>query len=84
MKVKDPAGQTWRVTRRWVPWRRRAQNIDTSGAFGSVDLDDGLIFGIILFLFAPVILLALLVAAEFFLLLLLLPVAVLARVAFGR
>ena len=21
--MEDPTGQTWRVTRRWVPWRRR-------------------------------------------------------------
>lgn len=23
MKVRDPEGRTWRVTRRWLPWRPR-------------------------------------------------------------
>ena len=27
VKVKDPEGQTWRVTRRWVPWRRASQGL---------------------------------------------------------
>ena len=28
VKVSDPTGQTWRVSRRWVPWRRRARSLD--------------------------------------------------------
>lgn len=90
MKVQDPSGQTWRITRRWLPWRRRAQNIDTSD-FSGFDLADGaddpisiVLFLVVGILFFPIILLGLLVAAELFLLLLLLPVAVLARAAFGK
>lgn len=84
MKVRDPEGQTWRVTRRWVPWRRHARSIDTSWSFGDIDVDDSLLIGIALFFLAPIILLTLLVAGEFLLLLLLLPAAVLARTLFGK
>lgn len=84
MKVKDPDGQTWRVTRRWLPWRRRMQHVDTSWSFGNIDIDDGFLAGVVLFFLAPVIVLALIVAAEFLLLLLLLPLAVLGRALFGK
>jgi len=30
VKVTDPSGQTWRVSRRWVPWRPRFRDVDPS------------------------------------------------------
>lgn len=88
MKVRDPGGQTWRVTRRWVPWRRRLKGLDS----GPLDLATGLgddpisaIIAIVLLILAlPFIAFSLVVAAELLLLLLLLPFAVLARVLLGR
>lgn len=87
MKVRDPQGQTWRVTRRWVPWRRRLRSAGT----GPLDMATGLgddpisliILVVVLILSIPFLLLALLVWLELLLILLLLPIAVLARVAFG-
>lgn len=95
MKVTDPDGQSWRVSRRWVPWRRRRWSRDDLPAPDpSLDLGGGLeeaVFGLVLLvvlflvlLVAPVVLLALLVAMEFLLLFVLLPFAVLGRVLFGR
>lgn len=91
MKVTDPDGQVWRVSRRWVPWRRKIKDVPTGGLdvpdFG-VDDDLGIfaIIGLILFVIfvLPFLLLAFLVAAEFALILLVLPFAVLGRVLFGR
>lgn len=88
MKVTDPSGQTWRVTRRWVPWRRRLK--------GSLDLvpdlpvglgDDpvSLVVGLVLLvLLLPFVIVALVAAAELLLLLLVFPLALLGRVLLGR
>lgn len=91
MKVQDPSGQTWRVTRRWVPWRRRLKDVDLGSGWGGPDLsglgDDPIsaVIGIALLVLAlPFLLLGLLAGAEFLLLLLLLPVAVLARAVLGQ
>ena len=89
MKVTDPAGQTWRVTRRWVPWRRRLKSsLDLApdlpvGSLGDDPISAivGIIFLIILL---PFLLLALLASLELLLVLLVLPFAVLARMMFGR
>ncbi|WP_418060052.1 hypothetical protein [Pimelobacter simplex] len=89
MKVRDPEGQTWRVTRRWVPWRRRLKGVDADT--GPLDWGNGLgddpisaVLAIVLLIIAlPFILLGLFVALEFLLLLLLVPFATLVRVAFG-
>ncbi|MFD1246643.1 hypothetical protein ACFQ3F_02470 [Nocardioides ginsengisoli] len=87
MKVRDPEGRTWRVTRRWVPWRRRLKAPDSGPLDGLNGLGDdpvSAVIGIFLLILAlPFIILALVVAAEFLLLLLLIPFAALARVAFG-
>ena len=86
MKVKDPSGQTWRVSRRWVPWRRRVR-----GAFdwlpnlpGGDDPISMVLSAIMLFLFLPVILLAVVAGLEMLLVLLVLPFALLGRMIFGR
>lgn len=89
VKVEDPSGQTWRVSRRWVPWRRRVKGDVES--FPDV-MPDGLgddpvsavIAAIALVLIAPFVVLVVVVGAEFLLLLLLLPFAVLGRVLLGR
>lgn len=87
MKVHDPHGETWRVRRRWLPWRRRLRRLPDTG-FDVPTLGDDPISAIIgvllLILFIPVLIVALVIALEFLLLLLLLPVALLVRVAFGH
>ncbi len=87
MKVRDPEGRTWRVTRRWVPWRRRLRTPDSGPVDGLNGLGDDPISAIIaivlLILALPFIILTLFVAFEFVLLLLLIPVAALARVVLG-
>ncbi|HEY9566391.1 MAG TPA: hypothetical protein VIR30_21720 [Nocardioides sp.] len=79
MKVRDPQGNTWRVTRRWVPWRRR---------FGSDALDwapDSMFDDFVWFVLAiPFLVLAVIFGLELLLLLAVLPFAILGRVAFGR
>lgn len=88
VKVKDPQGQSWRVTRRWIPWRRRLK-----GALdGAPDMPSGLgddpisaVIGIIFLIIAlPFLILALIFALELLLLVALLPFAILARVLFGK
>lgn len=87
MKVRDPQGRTWRVTRRWVPWRRRLRAPDTGPLDWATGLGDdpiSAVIGIVLLVLAlPFIILGLVVAFELVLLLLLIPFAALARVAFG-
>lgn len=93
VKVKDPSGQTWRVTRRWVPWRRRVRG--ASKAWEVVptppsgdDPISGAIALVVLVVFSPIIAIALLLtvlaAIEFAVILLLIPLVLLGRVFFGR
>ncbi|HWJ82130.1 MAG TPA: hypothetical protein VNS55_07830 [Nocardioides sp.] len=89
MKVTDPAGQTWRVTRRWVPWRRRLKgSLDAVPDLGIGGLGNdpvSAIVGVVLLIvLLPFLLLVLLAGVELLLVLLVLPFAVVARVAFGR
>ncbi len=89
MKVEDPTGQTWRITRRWVPWRRRLKgtlgdmpNLLPSG-LGN-DPVSAVIFLICLVIMLPFLVLALIAGVELLLVLLLLPFALLGRAVFGR
>lgn len=89
MTVTDPSGTTWRVSRRWVPWRRRLRDHDLPYRTPSLDAvgDDpvSMVLGLVaLVLVLPLVMISLLVALELLLLLLLLPLAVLARVVLGR
>lgn len=87
MKVVDRDGQTWRVTRRWAPWRWRLRRIDPDGGgldLGGGDLVSAIVIGLIAAIVLPVLLVALVAGAEFFLLLLLAPVVALFRVALGQ
>lgn len=89
MKVVDPQGRTWRVSRRWMPWRRKT----STGSWGdgpqlSGSLGDdpvSMVIGLVLLvLFIPFLVLAIIVALEMLLLLLLLPFAILGRMLLGR
>ncbi|GAA1244565.1 hypothetical protein GCM10009633_17060 [Janibacter melonis] len=87
MKVVDPQGRTWRVSRRWVPWRRRTRVMgpEVPSSTGLGDDPISMIIGLVLLvLFVPVLITALLVAVELLLLLLLVPFVVLGRVLLGR
>jgi hypothetical protein len=87
MTVRDPQGRTWRVTRRWVPWRRRIKDLDTGPDMPSGLGDDpiSMIVGLLfLVLLLPFLLLAFLALIELLLLLLVLPFAVLGRVLLGH
>ena len=88
MKVVDPKGRTWRVSRRWMPWRRRSSIGDwwqvPSGS-GLGDDPISMIIGVLLLiLIIPIAIVALVVALELLLLLLVLPFALLGRMVFGR
>jgi len=85
--VKDPQGTTWRVTRRWVPWRRRLKGWADSAPDLPVMGDDPIsaVLGLLLLvLLIPFLVLAFVAALELLLLLLVLPIALLLRVALGR
>lgn len=83
MQVNDPSGHEWRISRRWIPWRRRRVS-------AAVEPEpDGPSFAVILAAVAalylvPVLLLALLVAAPLLVLVLVVPAALLLRVPFDK
>ncbi|WP_256838530.1 hypothetical protein [Ornithinimicrobium faecis] len=86
MKIKDPHGQTWRVTRRWVPWRRKLKGTwERMPELPSGDDPISMILTVImLILCLPVLILALVASLEFLLILLLLPFVILGRIIFGQ
>ncbi|MFS3128280.1 hypothetical protein ACLM5J_07720 [Nocardioides sp. Bht2] len=86
MKTRSPDGQRWRVTRRWVPWRRRNRNIDaTDLAVGFGDDPISLVLGVLaLIVLLPALLVGVVAVLEMLLLIVLLPVVLVARVFFGR
>lgn len=87
MKIQTPTGETFRIHRRWLPWRRRAgKAMDwLPGDAASLDSfgDDpiSLVIGAILLI--PLLVILAFFIGEFLLLLLLLPFFVLARSVFG-
>ncbi|MGH3358804.1 MAG: hypothetical protein ACRDO7_08370 [Nocardioidaceae bacterium] len=86
MRVVDPGGVTWKVKRRWVPWRRRVRDVgyDIPGIGDLGDDPISLIIGaVVLILAIPLVLIALLAMIELFALVLLIPVAMLIRALFG-
>ncbi|MCD4524562.1 hypothetical protein [Nocardioides sp. cx-173] len=87
MKVKDPTGQTWRVTRRWVPWRRRLKGAlsDLPSGPGLGDDPVSMVIGLVfLVVMIPFLILVLVAALELLLLLLVVPFALLGRALFGQ
>lgn len=83
MKVNDPTGHEWRVSRRWIPWRRRrvssAVEPEPQGAPFVV-----ILLAVAVLYLIPVVLLAVAVAAPLLVLLLAVPVALLLRVPFDN
>lgn len=89
MKVRDHTGQTWRVTRRWVPWRRKMRSVlDAAPDLPIARLGDdpiSMVIGLLLLvLMIPFLILLLIAGLELLLLLLVLPFAILGRMIFGR
>jgi len=89
VKVEDPTGQTWRVTRRWVPWRRRWKSelrtptdLAPSG-LGEVPAG-AIVFLVCLVIAIPLLVLSLIAGAQLLLVVLLVPLALLGRAMFGR
>jgi hypothetical protein len=85
VKVQDPSGQTWRVTRRWVPWRPRWRDVDpTLDLSLGDDLVSAIVLGLIFFVLTPIVVPLLLLPIELVLVGLVVPIAALVRVLFGR
>lgn len=94
MKVTDPAGEEFRVRRRWLPWRWRKRisgkpwdidplsGLDLVDGFGAVIASIALLIALVFLV--PVVLLVLLTGVEFLLLLLVLPVALIGRLVLGK
>jgi hypothetical protein len=84
VRVRDPQGQVWRVSRRWVPWRRRLKGwLGETFSWLTIG-DDPVSLVLLVVVGIPFLLVAVLALAELLLLLLVLPFALLLRVAFGR
>lgn len=87
VKVKDPQGTTWRVTRRWVPWRRKVRGVlDRMPDFPGLGDDPiSAILGILfLIIMLPFLIFALIAGLELLLILLVLPFVALGRIIFGQ
>lgn len=89
MKVTSPDGETWRVTRRWVPWRRRIR--DTTDRLpnlpegGIGDDPISMILGLLLLVvLLPFLLLMLVAGVEMLIILAVMPFAIVGRVMLGR
>ena len=87
MKAMARDGRAIDVRRRWLPWKPRLRDVDSSGGdAGGFDLGDDLagvavvIAIFLLLLFFPVVLAVALLAGEVLVLLLLLPLFLVARV----
>lgn len=83
MKAVTPTGERYRVRRKWLPWRRKANTRDMDW-FDIPDLGDDpismIIFGILL---VPVIIVLVVLLGELLLLLLVFPLVMIARSIFG-
>ncbi|WP_460801057.1 hypothetical protein [Nocardioides pacificus] len=93
MKVRDSRGRVWRVSRRWLPWRRRGDFSDSADGLELLDADADDPIGCVIWLVGLVLVVPtlLLVAIglafsiiELALLVVLLPFAVFGRILFGR
>ncbi|WP_212755298.1 hypothetical protein [Flexivirga aerilata] len=82
-KAASPWGRTYKVKRRWLPWRRTKGGLD--GMDSPPDLgDDPLSIILFVVLAVPLIIVLVLFFGELLLLMLLLPVFVLARAVHGE
>lgn len=84
----NPQGRTWRVSRRWLPWRRRvkvdsAPDLPANGGLGDDPIS--MIIWAVLFVFViPLVLVLGVALLELLALLLLLPFVALGRAIFGQ
>lgn len=87
MKVVDPAGETWRIKRRWLPWRRKVRDVPdvpVDGlSMGGDDLLSAVVAVVVGVILLPVIIIFAVMLAELLLLLLLLPLWLAARALLG-
>jgi hypothetical protein len=82
VRFDDRDGVTWRVGRRWLPWRRRIREVPDLGIDGGPGGDDPIsaIIGLFLLVLAiPALVVLALLLAELVLLIALLPVVALLR-----
>jgi hypothetical protein len=91
MRVRDLDGRTWRVGRRWLPWRRRIRDAPAIDPTNFGDLGDDplsiavlLLLGVVAMFVLPLLLLVIGVILELSLLVAFLPVVILFRVALRR
>ncbi|MCW2769837.1 MAG: hypothetical protein JWR27_1270 [Aeromicrobium sp.] len=90
MHVTDPAGETWRIKRRWLPWRLRRRDPEDFIDFpGGGDLGDDLLIGLAIFIglivlavALPVVLVLAVLVTELLLVLLLLPLFIVLRAGY--
>ncbi|WP_022929827.1 hypothetical protein [Patulibacter americanus] len=83
MRFDDRDGTTWRVGRRWMPWRRRIREVPDVPFEGGPGGDDpiSMIIGLfVLILALPALIVVALLVAELLLLAALLPVVALLRI----
>lgn len=86
MKVVAYDGSTWRVRRRWLPWRRRVRDVpDMPVDLGGLGDDpiSMILMALGLMLLVPALIALILLLGEVLLLLALLPLFVLGRGLFG-
>ncbi|WP_138974447.1 hypothetical protein [Patulibacter medicamentivorans] len=82
MKVQDPEGTTWRVRRRWLPWRRRVRDVpDMPVDIGGLGDDPiSAVIGIFLLILAiPALIVITILLAELLILIALLPLFLVLR-----
>ncbi|GAA1538873.1 hypothetical protein [Nocardioides humi] len=85
MRVRDPEGKTWRVTRRWLPWRPRPRSWGPQFLLEAADGITGFLLALVIGLVVlPVATFVLLSGGELVILLVVLPFVVAGRVIFGR
>lgn len=86
MKVQTPKGETYRIRRRWLPWRRHDTKaldwLPPGSAVSGLD-DNPISFVLGAIVLIPILVVLAVVVGELLLLLLLLPFFVLARSIFG-
>jgi hypothetical protein len=92
VRVKDSKDRTWRVGRRWLPWRRRIRELpDAPFGLDAPSGDDPIsaAIGLVLLVIGAIVLLPVLLVLiglvlELVVLLALVPIVVAARIAFRR
>jgi hypothetical protein len=84
VKVTDPAGRSWLIARRVLPWRRRLHKPDWAWDVPDFGGGDDLVSAIVLAITLPIAIILAVLLSELLLLLLLLPVVLALRIVFRR